>query len=71
MNTAPVRFQFPEVSGYALAFHTIWSTPLGTYDAGHSRFDTRRTEIGELLYQLKYQKNRAVLEQLIETAVFS
>jgi competence protein ComFC len=41
--------------GWALDLHTTSSEFLG-YDAyGHAQFDTTRSPLGELLYQLKYK----------------
>jgi len=49
--------------GWALDLHTISSQllPDGT-------FNTTRTEIGELLYQLKYRFDRNTIEPIAETA---
>ncbi len=42
-------------SGYALHKHTLSSVYLGEDEYGHARFDTKRSEPGEALYQLKYR----------------
>lgn len=47
--------------GYALDLHTVSSTFLGYDDLGHATFDTRRSEIGELLYRLKYSGDQSVV----------
>jgi len=47
--------------GWALDIHTIRSVPLP--DGG---YDTERTEIGEMLYQLKYRYDRSKAEPLAE-----
>ena len=47
----PTRITGPWTDGYVLDRHTISSTPTG--DPIY-RFDTKRTELGELLYQFKY-----------------
>ncbi len=49
--------------GWALDVHTVSSTPLP--DGG---FETKRTEIGELLYQLKYHLDRSKVEPIAEAA---
>ena len=54
--------------GYALDFHTIRSEFLGYDGFGHPMFDTHRSEIGELLYKLKYQSDRSVVNTLVEIA---
>src|ERR1700752_2289804 len=43
--------------GYVLDYHTIRSEFLGYDEFGNPMFDTKRTEVGELLYQLKYKRN--------------
>ncbi|MBU6414759.1 ComF family protein [Patescibacteria group bacterium] len=51
-------------AGWALDLHTISSTPL---DENH--WDTVRTEIGELLYQLKYCKDISKLQPIADICV--
>jgi len=54
--------------GYVLDYHTLRSDFLG-YDAyGHPMFDTKRSEIGDLLYKLKYRGNQSVLNTIADTA---
>lgn len=43
--------------GYALDKHTIVSVPIGPDAYGHMQYDTTRTEVGEALYQLKYNQH--------------
>ena len=43
--------------GYVLHKHTLSSTYLGDDEYGHPRFDTKRSEPGEALYQLKYRSD--------------
>ncbi len=38
-------------AGWALDYQTLYSIPI---DPEHKLFDTKRTEIGQLLYELKY-----------------
>ena len=49
-------------AGYALDFHTISShrLPDGTYD-------TKRTEIGEMVFQVKYYHDRSKIQPIAET----
>ena len=51
--------------GYALDLHTSKSEYLGKNEFGHDQFDTKRTEMGELVYQLKYKKDDSVVQQII------
>lgn len=49
--------------GWALDWHTLSSIPLGD-----GNFDTTRSEIGEALYQLKYQFDRSKIEPIAEVS---
>ena len=48
-----------EISGFALDIHTIKSTLL--YDG---KFETTRTDLGELLFRLKYKFDRSTIEEI-------
>jgi predicted amidophosphoribosyltransferase len=63
----PMRLSGAWQGGYALDLHTISSTFLGTDPFGHDVFDTKRSEIGELLYRLKYGQDRTALASIAET----
>lgn len=52
--------------GYAIDKHTISSTYLGEDNYGHPIFDTKRSEIGELIYLLKYQKNINIVNDIMK-----
>ena len=56
------------LSGIALDVHTISSTHLGINESGHDVFDTKRSELGELLYRLKYRSDEAAAKEIVETA---
>ena len=64
-NFNPIRIPGRWKKGYALDYHTISSTYLGDDEFGHPIYDTQRTEIGELLYRLKYRLDNSVLEEII------
>lgn len=51
--------------GVAFDLHTLGSTYLGVDQYGHEQWDTTRSEMGELLYQLKYQHNHTVVPEII------
>jgi competence protein ComFC len=53
--------------GYTLSYHTLRSVFLGYDEFGHPQFDTERSEIGELLYKLKYKRDRSVVDAIVET----
>ena len=56
----------PWIEGYVLDYHTVSSTPTGD---PYYRFDTKRTELGELLFRLKYRSGgRDILSDIVETA---
>ena len=50
--THPMKLVGPWAGGYVLDYHTVSSIPTGD---PYYRFDTKRTELGELLYHLKYR----------------
>jgi competence protein ComFC len=47
----------PWNKGHAIDLHTLSSEYIGDGPSGMPQFDTKRSEIGELVYQLKYQQN--------------
>ena len=55
----------PWESGYVLDHHTISSVPTG--DPYHP-FDTKRTELGELVYQFKYSGKMESVAAIVDTA---
>jgi len=55
-------------SGIALDIHTISSTHLGVNEQGHDIYDTKRSELGELLYRLKYKADTTAANEIIEAA---
>jgi len=52
--------------GYILDFHVLSSTPIGENIYGHMEFDTVRTELGELIYQLKYRGRYENVDKILE-----
>ncbi|HLP47994.1 MAG TPA: ComF family protein [Candidatus Kapabacteria bacterium] len=64
VNIKPSRLPGRWREGFALDYHTISSTYLGDDEFGHSIFDTRRTELGELLYRLKYRSDSSVINEI-------
>ena len=55
-------------SGFALDFHTIKSMYIGDDEYGHPQFSTTYSQIGELLYRLKYKSDESVLKIIANTA---
>ncbi len=55
-------------AGFALDYHTVSSDFVGHDEYGHPKFDTKRSELGDLLYRLKYGSDGAVIEEIVITA---
>lgn len=53
--------------GFALDLHTESSEYLGVDEFGHDKFKTKRTKVGELLYKLKYQSDKSVIPEIINS----
>jgi competence protein ComFC len=62
MTTHPAEVQAAWTRGWALDVHTTSSQFLGYNDQGHPQFDTIRSPLGELVYQLKYGGQRKAVE---------
>jgi predicted amidophosphoribosyltransferase len=56
-------------TGYALDFHTLSSEYLGHDAYGHPQYDTKRSDMGEMLYRLKYKSDKSVLRVIVDTTV--
>lgn len=54
------------IEGYAFSVHTLYSIYTGENEYGHPQFDTKRSPMGELVYQLKYKQNISVLPEIIK-----
>lgn len=67
-NVRPMRIPGRWREGYVLDYHTLGSTYLGDDEYGHPMFDTKRSDVGELLYRLKYRSDAAALDELVDTA---
>lgn len=52
--------------GFVLDVHTISSTMIGYNEFGHPEFDTVRSQLGELVYQLKYKGDKTVIPAIVE-----
>ena len=56
----------PWVEGFVLDRHVISSRPVG-YVGEHMQFETTRSSLGDLVYQLKYRNGP--LNDIVDTAV--
>src|ERR1700749_1222981 len=54
------------LEGYALDVHSTGSEFLGYDEYGHEQFDTKRTDVGELLYRVKYKGDETALAELAD-----
>jgi len=52
--------------GYAFDLHTVASEYLGVDERGHDRFNSTRSEMGELLYQLKYNGDKSAVKEIVK-----
>jgi len=55
--------------GYVLDWHVESSEFLGHNQFGRAEFDTKRTEIGEAIFQLKYRNDTSKIDPFAETMV--
>jgi competence protein ComFC len=55
--------------GFALDLHTLSSVYIGDDEYGHPKFDTQRSEIGELLYKLKFGSDKTVVPEIVTALV--
>lgn len=66
MKGSPSAITGPWKAGFALDEHTVSSEFLGYNEHGHAIYDTVRSEIGELVYRLKYQGDQSTVTQLAQ-----
>ena len=52
--------------GVAYDIHTLSSNYLGVDEAGHKQWENKRSEMGELLYQLKYKKEQTTITKIVD-----
>lgn len=66
----PMKLQGPWTDGYVLERqHTLSSDFLGYDSYGNPQFDTKRSELGELVFRLKNRNDKNTLDPIAETAV--
>ena len=68
MGIKPIKLQGSWDEGFALDIHTFSSTLIGEDEYGHKRFDTVRSEMGELIYQFKNKNRYEKLSEIIALA---
>jgi len=52
--------------GLAYDVHTLSSTYLGSDEFGRDRWDNTRSEMGRLVYQLKYKNDKSVVGKIVD-----
>nr|VFK40283.1 MAG: hypothetical protein BECKSD772F_GA0070984_105717 [Candidatus Kentron sp. SD]VFK44417.1 MAG: hypothetical protein BECKSD772E_GA0070983_103727 [Candidatus Kentron sp. SD] len=52
--------------GFAHDVHTLGSVYMGADEYGHDRWDTTRSEMGELVYQLKYRDDKSAISKIVD-----
>ena len=66
----PIKLPGPWSEGFVLERqHTLSSTLIGHDSNGNPQFDTKRSELGELVYRLKNRSDRKALTPIAEAAV--
>jgi len=66
MGINPMEIRGNWDKGFVLDFHVLSSTPIGENIYGHMEFDTVRTELGELIYQLKYRNKYENVDKILD-----
>lgn len=66
----PIKLSGAWLQGYALDIHTLQSQFLGHDEFGHPVFDTKRSPMGDFLYELKYKSNKTVLKEIVDTTAY-
>jgi len=61
----PTRLPGPWKAGYALDWHTRSSTNVGTDQSGRPIFETVRSDVGEFVYKMKYQRDKNQIHHLV------
>jgi len=66
----PMKLPGPWADGYVLERqHTLSSEFLGHDSFGNPQFDTKRSELGELVFRLKNRNDKNSVDSIAETAV--
>ena len=64
----PIRLAGRWRDGYALDYHTVGSAYVGDDGFGRPLFETTRTELGELLFRLKFRGDERTVAPLAQAA---
>lgn len=66
LNPRPMRGTWDD--GRTLDLHILSSEFVGYNESGHAQFESTRTELGELLYQLKYKGDQSAIAPIAQAA---
>jgi predicted amidophosphoribosyltransferase len=53
-------------NGFAFDVHTLDSVYLGVDERGHDRWENTRSEMGQLLYDLKYHSDKSAVKKIVD-----
>jgi predicted amidophosphoribosyltransferase len=67
IKISPKQIKGKWTYGYALDFHTLSSEFIGYNEYGYPQFDSKYSDMGELLNRLKYKSDKSVIRIIIET----
>ena len=62
----PIKLSGSWFEGFALDAYISGTTFLGFDDFGHPDYDTQRSEMGELLFRLKYRADKSALKEILD-----
>lgn len=62
----PTKIPGRWTNGFALDLHTTSSELRGHDGYGHAQFESQRSEVGELLFKLKYRQDKSVIPEIAE-----
>jgi competence protein ComFC len=68
INISPKQINGKWIFGYSLDVHTLSSEYIGDNEYGHPQFNTRYSDMGQLLNRLKYKSDKSVLGIIVEVA---
>ena len=68
MQMNPTRLNGNWDDGFALDMHVLRSDFLGYDEFGYPQFHTVQTELGELLFRLKYRSDRSAITPIAQAA---
>jgi predicted amidophosphoribosyltransferase len=66
VDAVSIKLEGPWKKGYAYDLHTMDSVYLGVDTDGHDRWKNKRSQMGELVYRLKYRGDRSVVSKIVK-----